>query len=60
MVGNVNKRDIVFFDDGTGQVKRKEGTINKIQDGFVYFLEYNHLQLIPIFRIIRIEKGDDL
>ena len=53
------KKDVVFFDDGTTTVKRKEGTIKKIEDGFIYFSEYGHIQLIPVVRIIRIEKGED-
>ena len=52
------KRDIIFFEDGTSEIKRKEGFIEKIQDGFVYFSEYGKIQLIPVCRIIRIEKGD--
>ena len=51
------KLDIVFFDDGTQTIKRKEGTIKKIENGFIYFSEKNHIQLIPVCRIIRIEMG---
>jgi len=52
------KLDIIFFDDGNG-VKRKEGTIQKVQDGFVYFSEYGKIQLISVCRIVRIEKGGE-
>lgn len=50
------KDDIIIFDDGNG-IKRKAGTITKIEEGFVYFLEYGKIQLIPVCRIIRIERG---
>jgi len=52
------KLDIIFFDDGTG-IKRKEGTIQKIEDGLIYFSEYGKIQLIPVCRIVRIEKGGE-
>jgi len=54
-----SKRDIIFFEDGTPQIKRKEGFIEKIESGFVYFSEYGKIQLIPVVRIIRIEQGDN-
>lgn len=52
------KHDIIFFDDGSG-IKRKTGFITKIEEGFIYFSECGKLQLIPICRIVRIEKGGD-
>jgi len=54
------KKDVIFFDDGSGSnsVKRKEGFIEKIESGLVYFCEdQGKVQLIPVCRIIRIEKG---
>lgn len=51
------KKDIIFFDDGTG-IKRKEGTIEKIEDALIFFSQSGKIQLIPICRIVRIEKGD--
>ena len=53
------KRDIIFFEDGTTEIKRKEGIIKKVENGLVYFSEYGKLQLIPVCRIIRIEKGEN-
>jgi hypothetical protein len=50
------KQDIVFFDDGN-DIKRKVGIIQKIQDGLIYFSENGKIQLIPVCRIVRIEKG---
>jgi hypothetical protein len=50
------KQDIIFFDDGEG-IKRKAGSITKIEDGLIFFSEYGKLQLIPVYRVIRIEKG---
>ena len=49
--------DVLYFDDGDN-VKRKSGKITNIEGGFVYFSERGHEQLIPIFRIIRIVKGE--
>jgi hypothetical protein len=52
-----SKEDIIIFDDGNG-IKRKAGTITKIEGGFVYFTEgFGKIQLIPVCRIIRIERG---
>jgi len=48
--------DVLYFDDGDN-VRRKSGKIQNIKDGFVYFLECDHVQLIPICRIIRMVKG---
>ena len=50
------KQDIIFFDDGNS-IKRKAGYITKIEEGFIYFSENGKNQLIPICRIIRIERG---
>ena len=52
------KHDIIFFDDGC-EIKRKEGVIKSFHDGFVHFSEHGKIQLIPIYRIIRIEKRGD-
>jgi len=54
----ITKQDIIFFDDGDS-IKRKVGRITKIEKGFIYFSENGKIQLIPICRIIRIEKGGD-
>jgi len=52
------KQDIIFFDDGES-IKRKAGSITKIEDGLIFFSEYGKIQLIPVFRVVRIEKGGD-
>lgn len=53
------KPDIIFFDDGTSYIRRKVGIIKKIEDGFVFFSENGNIQLIPVNRIVRVEKGGD-
>jgi len=53
------KRDIIYFEDGTPEIKRKEGYVSKVENGLIYFSEYGKMQLIPVVRIIRIEKGDN-
>lgn len=52
------KQDIIFFDDGNS-IRRKTGSITNIEKGFIYFSENGKIQLIPVCRIIRIEKGED-
>jgi len=53
-----SKKDILFFDDGSN-ISRKEGHVVDIKEGLVFFSEYGKIQLIPVSRIIRIEKGVD-
>jgi hypothetical protein len=58
MDANGNKFDIIFFDDGSHSCTRKQGHIVKIENGLIYFEEYGKIQLIPVNRIFRVEKGD--
>jgi hypothetical protein len=49
--------DIIYFDDGSHACCRKQGHIVKIENGLIYFEENGKIQLIPVPRIFRIEKG---
>jgi len=51
------KIDIIFFNAGSDRVNRKAGHIEKISEGFIYFLEDNKSQLIPVYRVVRVERG---
>ena len=53
-----NRPDILFHDDASDQIRRKVGRIRKIEDGLIFFDEFGKIEIIPIFRVIRIEKGD--
>ena len=54
---NGNRFDIIFFDDGSHSCARKQGHITKIENGMIYFEENGKIQLIPVNRVFRVEKG---
>lgn len=55
---NGKMKDVIYFEDGD-RTRKKEGKIEKIEKGLVYFLEHpsNEHMMIPVTRCIRIVKG---
>ena len=56
----VCKMDTIFFED-EDRVRKKQGFIQKIESGLVYFIEEPSKQymMIPTTRIVRIVKDKD-
>lgn len=52
----INKKIVLYFDDGK-QIRRKEGILLEISDNLISLHETSEgHQLLPLSRIIRIEK----
>ena len=52
--------DMIYFEDGE-RVRRKEGCVEKIEAGLVYFIEEpsKEYMMIPTTRIVRIVKDKE-
>lgn len=55
----VGREIVLFYDDGAAQnnVKRKEGRLEEVKEGFVVMVELNTgiKMLMPVDRIVRVE-----
>lgn len=52
----INKKIVLYFDDGK-EIRRKQGILLEISDNLISLNETNEgHQLLPLSRIIRIEK----